>query len=100
MGDAKRKAEMKKEKFEKNPEKFVDMDTIVFAYRVDDLDSAPRLSNYVNLNHAQHFLYCIAKLQRDVHKALDYIEFMQAKEAEKAKKIITPGNEPGGIMEI
>ena len=89
MGEAKKREENKKALFEKEPENFVHLSELICAMKVSD----GKISHYVGLNHDQHLVYSLGKIQLEITKAINIIEFQKMQEEEQRNNIIV---KPGG----
>ena len=88
MGEANRKAEKKRELFEKEPENFVHLSELVCAVKVTD----GVISHYVGMQYGQHLTYALGKMQVEIINAINILEMQRMQAAEQAERIIKPGD--------
>ena len=91
MGEAKKKADAKKEMFEKNPEEFIHLSEAVMCVRMNDNG---KLESFVNHEYGHNLQTALGILVCEVPFAMQFVKH-QAATKEKSE-IITPGDN-GGI---
>ena len=85
MGEEKRKLDIKKESFEKDPDNFVSIEDLVCAVRIND----GKLETFVNIGKASNLATALGLVVTEVSFAIKHAQMLKRKE--DSAGIIHPG---------
>ena len=89
MGEANRKSEEKKKKFEETPGEFTHNEDVIMAVKFED----GKVEMLLNPNHVNHFPQALGLL---VLEAPVFRNFVKAEQRQRESGIITPGGNGKG----